>query len=455
MSEPTRQQKIIFVIALMIVIIAGTISTCRKVKGAVPVSAVQAAEADYAAHLAVGEPTRYVSQYETEPTARPVHRAVTSFQVAVASRASLLEDQIPEQLPGTQLYRIRLNGLQWNEEDVATVFARSPYVRPGNKNPLIVRADWLIQELHDGTKSDSYYRLLYGGKNIPKTRDQYLAFWGISRDANKGLEFGQIEGQSSLNKAGTGARWIEHNYGVGREHWGTRDVFEVRAGRDPLNAPNGDFEWDGEEHFVLMQKTTTGGKRGVMPAPILANGKGEIVQEAPAYPLEDYTRLNDSPVIRNPGCCFSCHDSGAQPTTVNAIAEVLKNGTLLYAKDRETQSFIERFHLGGVDKELTRWSADYDIACKAATGLDSQTLSRAYRQVIADYAADVTLERAAGELLVEADELRKAIGYASANKIDVGVRLAELAAGRSIPRAAWEDEYHKAESMLAVWRQAT
>lgn len=452
MTEPTRQQKIAFIIALIIVVVMGTISACRKVKGAVPVSAVQAAEADYAAHLAAGEPTRYVSLYESPLEQQPAYQAVVRFQVPYASKAALLEDQIPERLPGTRLYRIRLNGVQWSEEDFATVAAKSPYTRPGNTNPLIVRGDWLIWELHDGARSDAYYRLLYGGKNIPKTRDQYLSFWGIDPNAQKGYEFGLIEGQSQLNKAGKGARWIEHTYGVVNEHWGTRDVLEVQAGKDPLNAPTGEFHWDAEEHYVLVPKTSTGGVRGVMAATILSDGKGAIQQVAPADTLEDYTRLTNSPVIRNPGSCISCHELGSQPTTSNAIEKVIQDGTLLYAKDKQTQTFIERFHLGGVEKELGRWSTDYNAACLATAGVDSRTVSRLYRQVIADYAADVTLERAAGELLVEADELRKAIGYASANKIDVGVRLAELAAGRPIPRSAWESEYHKAESMLAVWR---
>jgi hypothetical protein len=236
------------------------------------------------------------------------------------------------------------------------------------------------------------------------------------------------------------------------EHWVTRDVLEVQAGKDPLNAPTGDFKHDAEEHYVLVPKNSTAGLRGVMAATLLTDGNGNVQQAAPADTLEDYTRLTNSPVVRNPGSCISCHEKGSQQTTVNAIEKVLHDGTLLYAKDRQTQTDIERFHLGGVTKELRRWSDDYNAACLATAGVDSITVSRLYRQVIADYAADVTLGRAAGELLVEPDELRKAIGYASANKIDIGVRLAELAAGRPIPRAAWEDEYHKAESMLAVWR---
>lgn len=451
----TRQQKIAWVVALLVVVLMGLIASCRQARGAVPESARRAAEADYAAHAQQGEPTRYASLYELPEHERPVYHAVVRFQVPYASKASLLEDQIPEQLPGTQLYRIRLNGVQWAEQDFATVAAKSPYTRPGNLNPLIVRADWLIWELHDGAKSDAYYRLLYGGANIPKTRDQFLAFWGIDRAANKGLEFGQIEGQSQVNKAGTGSRWIEHNYGIGREHWGTRDVLEVTAGKDPLNAPTGEFTADAEEHFVLIQKTTTAGQRGVMAATILADGKGNVQQVAPADALEDYTRLANSPVIRNPGSCISCHEIGSQPTSVNAVAKVIRDGTLLYAKDRDTQTFIERFHLGGLNKELGRWSSDYDIACRATTGMDSRTVSRLYRQCVNQYAADVTLERAAVELLTEPKELSLAIGYASANKIDVGVRLAELAAGRPIPRAAWESEYHKAEAMLSVWRNQT
>lgn len=419
----------------------------------VPAEAIAVAVQDYQAHAAAGEETRYVSLYEVPAEQRPMWHAVVRFNTVYASRASLIEDQLPQQVAGTQLYRVRLNGVQWSASDFSAVAAGSPYATPvGNRNPLIVRGDWLVWELHDGSKSNAYYRLLYGGANIPKTRDQYLAFWKIDPQAQAGFEFGVIEGDSGINKSRNGARWIEHTYGVVNEHWGTRDVLEVQVGKDPLNAPSGNFSHDAEEHFVLVPKVSNDGVRGVMAATILADGNGNIVHAAPADYLEDYTRVANSPIVRNPGSCISCHAEGSQKPTTNAIERVLKNGTLLYAKDQATQSFVERFHLGGVAKELGRWSDDYNAACLAVTGMDSRTVSRLYRECIAQYAADVTLDRAAGELLTDAQSLRLAIGNASANKIDVGVRLAELADGRPMPRTAWESEYHKANGLLAVWR---
>src|SRR5690606_16992381 len=102
--------------------------------------------------------------YYLSTTAAPAeHRAAlartTAFVVASASRAVVIERQLPQQVGDSDLYRIDLRGLEWDWRDWRQVLERYPYA-PDRHPPLVVRADWLLVELTDAFASDSYYRLL-------------------------------------------------------------------------------------------------------------------------------------------------------------------------------------------------------------------------------------------------------------------------------------------------------
>ena len=404
------------------------------------------AVADFQRHQAAGRDVRYLSLAGVPEAVHADFEAVLRFLVPYCSQATLLDDQVPVRVPGTSLLRIDLGGLRWDASEFSRMAARSPYTSLAS--PLITRADWLIWELHDATASDAYYRLVYGSKP-PKTRDEFLRFWGIVSDAN--LAFGSVEGASRVNKGKDGARWIEHYFGVGREAWGTRDVLRVGGRKDPLNHPAGDFQHDAEEWFVLVPKVTLG-VRGVMAATILADANGQIVHEAPVKALEDYTLLAGDPRIRNPGSCISCHDGGSQEPSVNAVPDALKKGVLLYARTDEDRRRIEQFHLGGLRKELGRWREDYAAAIKAVNGLSAEANAALFRIVLDWYRGDLSLGQAALELGTTPEELALAVGYSSANKVDVGVRVARLAQGETILRSAWEAEFLKVKAYLEAWR---
>lgn len=417
---------------------------------AVPAEAKASARADAAA-LPIAEQNlaRYASLYEVPEVDRPAVLAALSFIVPCTSSAVLLEDQLPVQVPGTLLYRLNLGRLKWDAAQFAKVAERSPYNR-GLENPLIVRADWIIWELSDGQRSQAYYELLYGAKP-PQTRDEFFAFWQVNQAAQKDISFGLIEGQSGVNKEEEGARWIERIRGQRVDNWHTRDVFEVKAGKDPLNAPTGNFQHDAEEHFFLIPKYSRQG-RGILPATFLANGQGKRVEVAPVAHLEDTTRVANSPEIRNPVSCFSCHIHGPQRPQKNAIAELLRSESELYALDEQDEQFIESFHLGGIDRELDRWAEDFTVIVKACNGLTPEQNAVNYRLVLAGYQADVSLDRAALEQGATAEDLSLAIAYAAANNVDVGVRLTELARGVRMTRSAWEADFEKAGAMVDVWR---
>jgi len=425
-----------------------------------PAEQAAAVRADWATFAAEDQHyVRYLSLAELSslpPRQQGEWSAVLRFAVPYASRETLLDGQVPLRLPETDLFRIDLRALLWDGHDLQRVLKKYPYDVEGRKNPLVIRGDWLVDQLSDGTRSDAYYRLLYGGQHIPKTRNEFLAFWKIDPAQNKTIAFGLIEGQSRVNKARDGARWIEHNDGVGVEHWFTRDVFEVAPGKDPLNAPDGTFTADAEEHFVLQAKVSSDGVRGVLPATLLANGQGLVVQEAPAGGaaggLEDTSRFAGNPIIVNPGSCITCHTAGSQQPTENALRAVLEAGVELKAYDYDDQRALERFHLGGVDQELARWDVGYAAVIRELNGLTPAENASYYAAAILDYRADLGLQRAAGELAATPDEFRLALGYASLNKIDIGVRLAGLTAGRTIPRSEWEQDFQTAYAVLTTWR---
>lgn len=410
---------------------------------------VEAAKADYATQQLAGEECRYLDLGPSGRAALPV----VQFVVVLASREPLLDHIVPETLPGTNLVRLRLNRLRWSVADWASVtgYERNPYT--AYKNPLIVPAGYFVDRIADATLGDAYHRLYFGGGAIPKTADEFLRAIGVDPGKQRGLAFGLVEGQSRVNLARDAARLIRHDDGVHSEAWTTFDVRRVQAGSDPLEAlDQGDFRADGSEIFGLVPKVSTRGVRGVFPVTALADGAGKLVAEAPVDLVEDSTRFGGQAAIRNPGSCIQCHSAGPQQPTLNALRDRLLAGVELKTYGAERQIALELFHLGQVTDDLERWEHGYTAALAAVNGLTPAANAKAFGEFIDDYRADVTLERAAVELHCSAEDLSLALAYASANGVQVSVRLAGLAHERAIPRSAFEDEFFKAVEYLKVWR---
>lgn len=409
---------------------------------------VEVAKADYAREYAAGEDCRYLELGPDAEAALPV----VQFMVVLASREPLLDHIVPEPI-GANLVRIRLNRLRWSVPDWATVtgYQRNPYTP--HRNPLIVPAAYLVDRIADATLGDAYHRLYFGDQAIPKTADDFLKAVGVDPAKQRGLAFGLVEGSSRVNVAGDAARLIRHDDGIRAEAWTTLDVKRVTEGSDPLEGLDGQrFKADGSEIFALVPKVSTRGVRGLFPVTALADGAGKLVAEAPVDLVEDATRFGNQAAIRNPGSCIQCHSAGPQQPTLNALRDRLKAGVELKAYDKGTQVALELFHLGEVDQDLKRWEEGYAAALRAVNGLAPPANAEAFRAFIDDYRADVTLQRAAAELHVAADDLRLALGYASANKIYTSARLAGLAHERTMPRTSWESEFLRAAEMVAIWK---
>jgi hypothetical protein len=149
----------------------------------------------------------------------------------------VIERHLPQRVGESDLYRFDLRQLEWDWRDWHVVLSRYPY-SPDRKLPLVVRADWLTVELTDAFASDSYYRLLYGGRNIPAARDDFLRFWRV--EADPAFRFGLIEGRSGVALAGI--RWIENRPTANRGYaWGTRDSARIDAGPIRWSGPTAAF----------------------------------------------------------------------------------------------------------------------------------------------------------------------------------------------------------------------
>lgn len=405
------------------------------------------------AGYAQGSPhVRYLS-LEAVPEAEHVnwHNALM-FSVSSASRDVTLAEHLPRRLAGTMTYYIDLAALKWDGNDWLKVLERYPYST--DKNPLVVRGDWLLAEIGDPRNSQALYLLLYGAKNTPKTDSDFLKFWGVNEQDKGVSRFGWVETNSQVNLQRT--RFVER--WVGRDGfsvWRTMDAFFVEDGRDPLETLDGTFAHDGRELIAQFPKVlgkATQQIDGAAQAYLLANGQGAIAQEAPVALVEDYNQTLGQRGIVNHSSCVVCHDAGMKFPTENGLVAYVAAGVDLKVYDLRRKADIEAFHFRDVARHLRRDNENYAEFVRACNGLSTVDNAKNYKHVLNLYLNALTLADAARELYCTPDDLRLAIGYAADNQIEIKSRLAGLAHGRSITRKQWEDDYLRAKAMVDVWK---
>ncbi len=210
---------------------------------------VEAALRDRTAHFA---PADWPSIYylTTAPhvgqAAKQLEQAL-QLTLASASTQQVLQRCQPVAIGGG-LFRIDLRDQHWRYEDWVTVASkRNPYSL--GTLPLVVRADWFVEEISDLQESDSYFRLLFGGDKIPKTIDDVRKFFGVDNDPTK--RFGMIVGESGVNKQGT--RWMESRPISRGYYWQTFDALKLDGNRDPIEHADGTFAFDGSVRAVCWR----------------------------------------------------------------------------------------------------------------------------------------------------------------------------------------------------------
>lgn len=394
---------------------------------------------------------------ELEPStglARKQLEAVARFAVCSTSLAPVMERIRPELLPGSSLLVIDLHELGWSLDDWITIVKRYPYWDFESERvlPSAIRADWFVRQVADQSTSDTYLRLLFGGKTQPKNRDEFLQKLGVVSD-RPDLQFGMIEGQSGVAKHGT--RWLE-NRPILRGHiWGTRDTDNLVSANDPLEHADGSHAHQAEEWIALTPLTSESGVRGLRFISILANGEGALQTKAPVNIVEDFTKFLGNSEIINPGSCWQCHTIGYNLPTLNEVSDLIEEGINLAPIGNEKLARnLAAFHLGDIRKELYRANEDYQLMTTLITGLESKEVSAALKSVIDRYVARLDMEAAAEEFVsagYEVGDFVNAMSY-GANGGYIGARLTGLTKNRPMPREAWEEQYVTAKRVLNKWK---
>lgn len=395
---------------------------------------VQAVSLDRAQQVGV-EPGYlvYFSTSHLEGEQREAVAAALKHRVAATSPQQILEKCVPQQI-GDTLYRLNLKEAQWDYRQFFHAVAKHPYY--GSKQ-YIYHADWFVAQISDTTKSDAYYRLLLGKAN--PSRNDFLAFLGVNNDTTH--HFGIItRSKSPIGPAVAGLRFVENRPTNQRgSFWTTRDSAEITPESDPLEHLTNDFKHEAEEHIGNLPKLSLStGERGALMAFMLTNAKGERQEEAPPSIVTDHLSFRGQSAIRNVGSCLGCHATGYLPPGESELRTYIGNGLDVYAKPKEVQEFIERFHLSDAGKQLTRDNEDLATGLRLCNGLDGETDYEAFRSTMQYYDAELTLETAAQELHTTAAELRLAIAYANTTGQNLGARLPALVHGGTMSRASWE-----------------
>ena len=361
--------------------------------------------------------------------------AALAFAMASNTTQPIIERCLPQHVGGT-VYHFDLRNLRWDRTRFRKILEKRHHY---GGYQIVIRPDWLIVELTDASESDTHYQLLYG--EPPKTRDEFFAAWAVN--TTKEHSFGLVEGQSGVSVSGQ--RWLE-SFTVPRGYaWGTRDVFQLEKGKDPLEAPDGDFKHDGEEHIVGIAKMSIAtGERGSLQAYFLCDGDGKRVDKADPDLVQDHSKFRGNSAIRTSGSCIQCHFAGLNDPTQNLLRDLLARGVRLKTHEQQKAEEIEIFHLSDIGRDIRRANEDFATGVRITNGLDVHANLRAFRRAIAFYDRPVSIEQAARELYSSVRDVRYVLGLQN----EVGARLALLAEGEAIPRTVWEQHYEHLKTLL-------
>ena len=407
---------------------------------------VAAARADYATY---GTTARYVSLSPIPADERAGALLALNYWLPHLSREVVLEHQLPQRITDT-VYRLDYDLLGWGRKGWLAISRDYPYFLTGDA--LIVRADWLLFETADASRSTLYYELLLGG--VPKTKTEFAKAFGIDLTADPLAQRVVIdEGRSGVSLQ---TRLLEIRDEKSRTFSQTFDSLESSEDSDVPEVLAGGLDFDAQELIVSMPKIDLRtGARGAAQAYFLTDGNGNRVDIADGRIVVDHEQFLDVPQIRTPGSCVVCHATGLNAPAQNLVRDWISAGVELTVKQKGLQQQLEAFFLGDTGRIVTRNNEDFAAFVQGACGCDPLVAMNQWRSAVEAYDLPVTLEFAAYELSCTADELRTAIGiYSEAIGPQERVaRLSSLAHDFPVPRAAWEGGvYFQAQAALSQLR---
>ena len=407
---------------------------------------VAAARADYATY---GSTARYVTLSPIPADERAGALLALNYWLPHLSREVVLEHQLPQRVTDT-VYRIDYDLLGWGHKGWLAISRDYPYFLTGDA--LIVRADWLLFETADASRSTLYYELLLG--TVPKTKADFAKAFGIDLTADPLAQRVVIdEGRSGVALQ---TRLLEIRDEKSRTFSQTFDSLESSEDSDPPEVLAGGLDFDAQEFIVSMPKLDLrSGARGVAQAYLLADGNGNRIDIADSRVVVDHSEFLDVPQIRTPGSCVVCHAQGLNAPAANLVRDWIREGVEITAKEKGLQQQLEAFFLGDTGRIVTRNNEDFTAFVQGACGCEPLAAMEQWRSTVQVYDLPLTLEIAAHELECKADELTRAIAiYSEAVGPQERVaRLSSLAHGFDVPRAAWEKGlYFQAKSALEQLR---
>lgn len=431
---------------------------------------VARAKADYAEQVQLGGNPRYLYAGVLPPEVRVMATDVAQpFWLPHLSLDTVLEHQIPINLPGTAMWRLDIDSIGWGTKAWRELAKEYPYFDA--PDPLIIRVDWLLAVTSDAQQSQSYYTLLYATQKAnPKNRSDFLKAHEISEREIERFRVGVVINKGRSGVADDTRLWTAIPKA---RFWETFDSIDASGKNDPFEQlmtkgtgrGAGNLKFDAGEGIIEIEKRSLRKRvTGKCQAYYLVDGQEAKIDVAGTNIVHDKTEFRGDASIRTPGSCASCHYAINGPQH-NLIDDAISRGTELTVKNnRRGAEFVEAFYLGDNKTIVTRANEDFATFCEAATGQDPSTCVNCFRAVIDFYDRPLGLGQAAREVYArDATELQRALAYYSERVGPIPrARLNDLAAdGATIPRKSWEGnrlkkevgDFHFAQQALALWRK--
>ena len=305
--------------------------------------------------------------------------------------------------------------------------------------PAIMRADWFVAR---ATRPPLYELVL----RLPNTASELENKLGLdvndnltrSRAARAGFSKSFVSSQNRLverHDALYGAYWKSYDFRKGSTKG---DLIQFPLGPDP--GP-GDaaifkdfaFRHDGGEMIFHLPNG--------LQAYFLSDGKGKFIDKGPADVVSDPNQRSGTAEIVNGLSCMCCHNKGL----IDSVRDDVRKGTAvsgealtrvrkLYPSRERMQRLIEEDNErygAALAKAIQPFLADSDRSKPA------DTVSEPVNEILVkQYNPDVSLNTAALELGVSAEQLKAAIAKSESLR-ELGLRI--LTTGGGIKRDLWDN----------------
>jgi hypothetical protein len=232
--------------------------------------------------------------------------------------------------------------------------------------------------------------------------------------------------------------------------WITYDNRLAEDNRNPLEEPNGKFEFDATEQL--------GNSPNGWLWQGLFNAKGERQDSAPDFIGKDSTSTGKDGRV-HVGQCNRCHSDGGMKSFEGWYAHQYQPPARLTSPIKDKIIDVQRKYYGRIQKQVEETRSQHVAAVYEATGLDhreySRLIARCWEEV---HDTPVDAARAARERGYEEEEYVKALIYYKSEpyrglaSID-GFAHAEKAKRKTIPVRQWYNNVSDADRAIALWRK--